>query len=551
MTGLRGIAAASVVLYHVWLYGAPGAETFPAGAFETPLWKFDLGVTFFFVLSGLLLYRPYARAILSDASLPQLRDFAIARFLRIVPIYWGMVLVVAALFERQLFSDPWRLLANLLFLEFAFPSFLPEDFGPANGSIAIVPSWALVVEMGFYITLPLLCFLAAGLAVRSRRRVLAVLVPSAILAVVGAGAIAVEHSLSGDVRRAWQLNFPMHASAFAFGMAATTLWVLWEQGAIRLPRGWRLPTALGALAIGLVSAKLANTDPVTLADARASVAISYSLLLLLVVFSPGPNRLHAILGARPLVAVGLASYSIFLIHDPVIRSLRTHGLVSVSLSGFILTLAIVCAVTGVLATVSYRCLEKPSFALKRRLVQREPVKPLRELLERLVTDVDAARVPEFTFDVGRTRSSIDAAVLTSTVGPIVENAIAYGAAPYALRAHAVDGKLQVIVEDSGRGVDEGFVPVLFEPHTRSEQSSRLPGEGLGLSEATSSAREHGGVIAYESPATGGARFTVTLPLPQNDGWAQNLARATRRWPARRGGGLTTKPSTSADTASLH
>jgi len=524
LTGLRGIAAASVVLYHVWLYGAPGAATFPAGPLETPLWKFDLGVTFFFVLSGVLLYRPYARAILSDASLPHLRDFAIARFLRIVPIYWGMVLVVAAVFERQLFDQPWRLLANLLFLEFMFPSFLPEDIAQTNGSIAIVPSWALVVEMGFYITLPFLCFIAAGIAIRTRRRVLAVLVPSVILALVGAAAIVVEHSLTGDVRKDWQLNFPMHASAFACGMAAATLWILWERGAIKLPRRWRLSTVLVALAIALAAAKLANSHPVTLVDARAVVAVSYGLLLLLVVLSPGPNRVHSILGARPLVVVGVASYSIFLIHDPIIRGLRSYDLVPVSYSGFILTLAIVCTATGLLATLSYRYLEKPSFALKRRLVQRKRIEPLRELLERLVTDVDAARVGDFTFDVGRVPSSVDPAVLTATVGPIVENAITYGAAPYAIRTRAVDGKLEVMVEDSGRGVDENFVPVLFEPHTRSEQSRHVPGGGLGLSEARSSARERGGDIVFEARAEGGARFTVTLPLPENDSSARRLAR---------------------------
>jgi peptidoglycan/LPS O-acetylase OafA/YrhL len=513
LTGLRGLAAASVVLYHAWLYGAPGAGRFPTGPLDPLFAKLDIGVTFFFVLSGFLLYRPFARAIVSGDALPLLRHFAIARFLRIVPVYWVAVLVVALAAERHLFDQPWRLLANLLFLEFSFPSFLPDNYATDTGSIAIVPSWALVVELGFYVTLPVLCLLAAWLARGTIHRIAAAFVPAAVLAVVGAIAIVIEHRLSGDVRRAWLVNFPMHASAFACGMAGTTIWILRESGRVRLARWWQAFVAIAALAIALPSLKLVNTGHLSLHDARWPIAVSFTLLLLLVVFSPPRSRVHSILGTRILAGVGLASYSIFLVHDTVIRTVRTQDIASTTFGGFLITLTVVSAATAVLAFLSYKLLEKPCFRLKRHLVQPRSAAPLQELLERLVVDVAPSRGQEVVVDATRAPHVAEPHIVVSIVKPLFENAIAYGAAPFVVEASSADGELCVVVKDSGRGIDEAFVPRLFEPRARSELSSAVPGDGLGLATARAIARGHGGEVLYvPRPEEAGARFAVSLPL---------------------------------------
>jgi peptidoglycan/LPS O-acetylase OafA/YrhL len=545
LTGLRGIAAASVVVYHVWHYGGPDGQTFSFCTLDVALAKFDLGVSFFFVLSGLLLYRAYARALMSDAGLPSVRDFAIGRFLRIVPVYWLAVLVVTALTERNLLGKPLHLLANLFFLEFWFPSFLPDDLRTSNGSIAIVPAWALVVEVGFYVTLPLLTVLAAWYAAATGRRVIAAFVPVGVLAVLGASSIAVEHALDGDARRDWALNFPMHASAFACGMAATTIWILVDRGTLRMPRRWRAVAVVAALAIALPSMKLLSGGQLTLQDARLPVAVSYALLLLLVVLSPPRSSWHRLFGARPLAAVGIASYSIFLVHDPIIRSLQTHPLTDTTPVGFVVALALVGVVTAGLASASYLLLEKRCFALKQRLVGRPRPEALRPLLERLITEVDAARLKSFNIEVGDVRGRFEPRTLSHLVGPLLQNAVVYGAAPYAIRASATDGKLHLVVEDSGRGVDESFVPKLFRPHMRSEPSSRHPGAGLGLSTARGIARDHGGDISYEPSSDGGARFAIRLPLrgwSSFGGWRTALspgppppagiATSQARWPAK-------------------
>ena len=372
LTGLRGLAAASVLFYHVWLYGAPGAHSFPSGPLLRVFVNLEFGVTFFFVLSGSLLYRSYARALLAGDPLPRLSHFVIARVLRIVPTYWAILLLVMALTERHLFSQPWPLLANLFFLEFWIPSFFPDNLGVANGSMAIVPSWSLAVEAGFYLSLPLLAVLALWFARRTGRRVAAAFVPPIALTLLGLVAVAVEHVLGGNLRRAWAVGFPIHAGWFACGMAGATLGFLFEQEHLRLPAYWRSGAVVAALALTAGSIKLHNVGAFSRVDYQWPVAIALSLLLLLVMLAEDGGRLRTILGSRVLVAMGLASYSIFLVHDPVIRELRTHDLISSGIDGFLLALLLVGGATSIAATVSYQFLERPCFALKRRLTRPFP-----------------------------------------------------------------------------------------------------------------------------------------------------------------------------------
>ncbi len=52
-------------------------------------WNYaQTGVHLFFVLSGFLLFLPYARAMLQDRPLPTARRFYQRRALRILPAYW-------------------------------------------------------------------------------------------------------------------------------------------------------------------------------------------------------------------------------------------------------------------------------------------------------------------------------------------------------------------------------------------------------------------------------------------------------------------------------
>jgi len=68
--------------------------------------------------------------------------------------------------------------------------------------------------------------------------------------------------------------------------------------------------------------------------------------------------------------------------------------------------------------------------------------------------------------------------------------------------------IQVSVTDNGAGVAADVVPRLFTPFS----STKADGKGLGLAIVAKIIEEHGGLIAYDAPPEGGARFSVYLPI---------------------------------------
>ena len=88
---LRAIAALSVIGVH----GAVTAGIYNDSTLRQFVSHLDVGVQIFFVISGFLLYRPFARARLEGADRPATGPYAWRRFLRIVPAYWVALTVIA------------------------------------------------------------------------------------------------------------------------------------------------------------------------------------------------------------------------------------------------------------------------------------------------------------------------------------------------------------------------------------------------------------------------------------------------------------------------
>jgi signal transduction histidine kinase/CheY-like chemotaxis protein len=79
---------------------------------------------------------------------------------------------------------------------------------------------------------------------------------------------------------------------------------------------------------------------------------------------------------------------------------------------------------------------------------------------------------------------------------------------------SIGSNVEVVVEDTGLGIDAEFLPRIFERFTQSDSSSTraVRGLGLGLSIARQLAELHGGTIRAESPGIGhGSTFTVIFP----------------------------------------
>ena len=84
-----------------------------------------------------------------------------------------------------------------------------------------------------------------------------------------------------------------------------------------------------------------------------------------------------------------------------------------------------------------------------------------------------------------------------------------------LRLERVGSFVQIVVKDSGKGIEPEFLPHVFELFRQAEgQITRMQGGlGLGLAIVSKIAEMHGGSVKAESPGENqGATFTVQLPL---------------------------------------
>jgi peptidoglycan/LPS O-acetylase OafA/YrhL len=386
---LRALAAGSILVYHAWIDSSPSGVQVNLGPLTSFMPDLAFGVTLFFVLSGFLLYGPFAAAVLRDDRLPQVSKYFRNRALRILPAYWVILLLVALVLQSAFIRDsqgnldhgaltaPWALVANVLFLQnYRLDTFLT----------GIGPAWSLAVEVVFYLVLPVLALLALALgkrAVTHAGRRLAALTPAIVLLVVGLTGKATAAFFVGGpggrysgFLRDWhsviERSFWCQADLFAFGMALAVLKVEVDQGVLRLPRKWRPAAVGGALVAYLATAHGTTQFGDRLGSSLYStlMAFAFALVVGLAVLPTRvrrrPTAFVRVLETRPLVFAGVISYSIFLWHQPIIFWLHDRGLAWDGRSGFAANLLLTVLLVVALSTLTWRYVERPALRLKAR-----------------------------------------------------------------------------------------------------------------------------------------------------------------------------------------
>ena len=111
----------------------------------------------------------------------------------------------------------------------------------------------------------------------------------------------------------------------------------------------------------------------------------------------------------------------------------------------------------------------------------------------------------------------DATRLQQIVWNLLSNAIKFTPAhgQVDIRLEPVDQQAQIIVRDTGKGINPGFLPYLFESFRQEDASTTRShgGLGLGLAIVRYLVEAHGGTIwAHSEGEEQGATFTVQLPL---------------------------------------
>lgn len=357
LEGLRGVAAGSIVVYHVWVFSSGPTLTWnlgPATAFMKPL---QSGVTLFFVISGFLLYRPFLAGTVS------VRRYFRNRALRILPAYWFVLLVSGLLLGSAVdhatghgnvagyLTQPRLLATNLA---------LVQGYDPHTVFTGILPAWSLVVEVAFYALLPIVAFALARMNAFA---------PAVAFVTFGLAAKVALYATDLDGVRTltptWSASvahsFFGHADLFGYGMAAAAIYRHWQQKGwpawIRDARTGRLLAYAGLPCAILGFYAL----PPFLYESL--VAVFTSLLLLRVTAPTAPGGL---LRSRFVQACGRVSYSMFLWNYPLLMFLSAHGWL-VSGAGpvpFGANLVVAGIVVGATSLATYRFVELPCLRLR-------------------------------------------------------------------------------------------------------------------------------------------------------------------------------------------
>ena len=308
--GLRGMAALSIVVFHIWWY-----EPTPRRALEHAHWIVDEalmrargGVQILLVVSGFVIAYTLRKTWFTP---DEVFSFIGRRLVRLVPAYWvaiSVVIVVDAL--CQSFWDlPSPFDGRPSFLRAAaHMAFLQDIVGHESLGAGM---WTLCIEMQFYFV----AILGWGLAQRLFPRPVANEPQPAdwgLIAIFAPFAIAsLLHWRSMDGTDPWVTHF-----LWMFFLGMSTWWALDRT----------LPLAAYALVISIavVDLMLCNTETWVNAEWRYWNAVA--LATTLAIFTAGcRQRLHVWLNWRPLQYLGQISYSLYLIHFPICHLVTSAG----------------------------------------------------------------------------------------------------------------------------------------------------------------------------------------------------------------------------------
>jgi peptidoglycan/LPS O-acetylase OafA/YrhL len=322
------------------------------------------GVDLFFVLSGLLI-----TGILADTreTAHPYRTFYARRALRILPLYYGFLLLLFVL----------PALAGATALTTDLPDQLPywlyvQNFRPLGRGAGDFAGhlWSLAIEEQFYLAWPLVVL---ALSRRGALRACAACVGGA-LAYRVAGALSME-----DLRGMYFLT-PARVDALAVG-AAIALLARGPGGPARLQR--LAPPVLAGSAAVLAAASLHpsgfNPGGVYMVTVGYSaVALFFgAVLVLAMAMETGPSLLARLLSGRVLRFFGRYSYGLYVVHVPLALLARLGGVspnvfagTRWELAGLLAWVALMGTASVVAALLSFHLYENRFLALRAHLAWR-------------------------------------------------------------------------------------------------------------------------------------------------------------------------------------
>lgn len=420
LDGVRAVACIMVVIFH-----STGIINTYWGIYKIPFFAalnlfLAEGVTLFFLLSGFLLFLPYAQALLFEKRWPQARIFYLRRILRIVPGYFFSLFAIVLLAKPYYFTfhNGKTLLFFLTFLMSKEQAFVVNPV-----------YWSLAIEFQYYILLPLI---ALGISVLTRlvhpkRRLWVVIVSLLAMVTWGLAArfwgeavfgrpdalsfLASHPILKGItflVYGSSTLDTGKYLEDFAIGMLSAVCYIVVtnpSRGDIYRRVLLRLSPWLWWIGIALLVFAAWRNDPLTARTFEVyphwAIELAFSLAFgccMLAILFNGTGVLKRFFEWTPLRWVGLISFSLFLWHFPVIDLLNAGFSVEL-FKHFRRPLAlglyavVECVIVFSLSFTLYMMVEKPGMRLSERLRNKMLTRPEPSVADPTVPSASESPVP--------------------------------------------------------------------------------------------------------------------------------------------------------------
>jgi len=328
--GLRAVAVLLVLAYHVGIYRLRGGF---------------VGVDVFFVISGYLI----SSIILSDldSSRFSIVTFYERRVRRIFPALFVMLISTAVLAYKFLLPSEFVDFGkSFVASTFSFSNlYFLQRSGYFDAPAAMKPllhTWSLAVEEQFYVFLPLF-LVCIRKFFPNKQRIIIVFAALTSFSVSAVGAFR-SHDATFYLAhtRAWELLLGTLLAMNCFPAISGTL--------------WRNVASLWGVVSILLAGFLFTSR--TVFPGASALLPCVGAALIIAAGKSGKTVVGRILSFRPIVFVGMISYSLYLWHWPLIVFQGADGLLTKGLSPK-LTKLVVIVVSFALATLSWRFVERP------------------------------------------------------------------------------------------------------------------------------------------------------------------------------------------------
>lgn len=337
LTAVRGLFALYVAIYHIF----PRNTSFVANGY--------LSVDLFFILSGFVMSYVYYEKFKWEVSFLAYVNFLKARVARVYPLYVFVIVAISALYYVNKIQLPSLRDYSYLFLFFQSVAVVQENIVPH--------AWSIAVEILAYLILPFALKSLLG------RKIIPLIMVGICLSFAGLALVATYGSPNGPMDVI--TGFPAIARCFCSYFLGMLGYLIASQYKNILTEFNNEILLLVSCIIGLLALNHRGFDLVAIA----------SFAIIVPTLSESNGIISRVLSLKLFVYLGEISYSIYLVHYPLCRSLSfipswIHERINIIDANWISLI-----LTIMISMLTYRLIEIPC----RNIIKVIRIKPISQL----------------------------------------------------------------------------------------------------------------------------------------------------------------------------